>query len=41
MKSKPIRIGTRDSELATWQAKTVARALDQQGHHTELIFVKS
>jgi len=37
----PIRIGTRDSELATWQAKTVAAKLQAQGYETELVFVKS
>ncbi len=36
-----IRIGTRDSELATWQARQVARQLEENGHKTELIFVKS
>ncbi|NGP75387.1 hydroxymethylbilane synthase [Balneolaceae bacterium YR4-1] len=39
--SKNIRIGTRDSELATWQAKQVAQQLNKLGHNTELIFVKS
>jgi len=39
--SQTIRIGTRDSELATWQAKTVGKKLRDQGHPTELIFVKS
>lgn len=39
--SDSVRIGTRDSELATWQAKTVARQLQEKGHKTELIFVKS
>jgi hydroxymethylbilane synthase len=39
--SKPIRIGTRDSELATWQAKNVAGNLITLGFETELIFVKS
>lgn len=39
--SKHIRIGTRDSELATWQAKQVARQLEKLGHETELVFVKS
>lgn len=38
---KHIRIGTRDSELATWQAKQVARQLEKLGHETELVFVKS
>lgn len=39
--SKVIRIGTRDSELALWQAKTVQKALEQTGHQTELVPVKS
>ncbi|REL24129.1 hydroxymethylbilane synthase [Rhodohalobacter sp. SW132] len=41
MAGQPIRIGTRDSELATWQAKKVAAELQNSGHQTELIFVKS
>lgn len=40
-KQKTIRIGTRDSQLATWQAKQVARELKKLGYETELIFVKS
>lgn len=36
-----IRIGTRDSELATWQAKYVAGKLSDLGFEIELIFVKS
>lgn len=39
--SKIIRIGTRDSELATWQAKLVQDKLEDLGHQSELIFVKS
>ena len=39
--SKVIRIGTRDSELALWQAKTVQNALEKAGHKTELVPVKS
>jgi hydroxymethylbilane synthase len=39
--SRHIRIGTRDSELATWQAKQVAHQLEKLGHETELVFVKS
>ena len=39
--SKIIRIGTRESELALWQAKTVQKALEQLGHETELIPIKS
>ncbi|NIR70874.1 MAG: hydroxymethylbilane synthase, partial [Aliifodinibius sp.] len=41
MSNKTIRIGTRDSQLATWQAEKVARELEKLGHDTELIFVKS
>lgn len=36
-----IRVGTRDSELATWQARQVAGKLQKLGHETELVFVKS
>lgn len=39
--NKVIRIGTRDSELALWQAKTVQNALEKLGHKTELVPVKS
>ena len=39
--SKVIRIGTRDSELAMWQAKTVQQALEMTGHETKLVPVKS
>ena len=39
--SKAIRIGTRDSELALWQAKTVQNALEKTGHKTQLVPVKS
>ncbi|MCF7559670.1 hydroxymethylbilane synthase [Sabulilitoribacter multivorans] len=39
--SKPIRIGTRDSELALWQAKIVQSQLENLGHKTELVPVKS
>lgn len=39
--NKPIRIGTRDSQLATWQAETVSKKLEDAGHTTEIIFVKS
>ncbi len=40
-KQKNVRIGTRDSQLATWQAKQVAGRLEELGYDTELIFVKS
>ena len=39
--SKTIRIGTRDSELALWQANTVQRKLENLGYTTELIKLKS
>jgi hydroxymethylbilane synthase len=39
--SKVIRIGTRDSELALWQANTVQQKLDAIGLNTQLVPVKS
>ena len=36
-----IRIGTRDSELALWQAHTVEKKLNDLGYKTEIIAVKS
>ena len=39
--SKTIRIGTRDSELALWQAHTVRDQLETLGHSTQIISVKS
>ncbi len=39
--SKTIRIGTRDSELALWQARTVQQQLEALGHKTILVPVKS
>lgn len=38
---KIIRIGTRDSELALWQAHTVQKQLNDLGYKTEIIAVKS
>ena len=38
---KPIRIGTRDSELAMWQAQAVQSGFENLGHKTEIIAVKS
>jgi hydroxymethylbilane synthase len=38
---KTIRIGTRDSELALWQAHTVQNKLNDLGYKTEIIAVKS
>ncbi len=39
--SKTIRIGTRDSELALWQAHTVQKQLHDLGYKTDIIAVKS
>ena len=39
--SKIIRIGTRDSELALWQAHTVEKKLNDLGYKTEIVAVKS
>ncbi len=36
-----IRIGTRDSELATWQAKKVQSLLKEKGVDSELVLIKS
>lgn len=41
MKEKKIKIGTRDSELALWQAHTVKKQLNDLGYQTEIIAVKS
>lgn len=38
---QPIRIGTRDSKLALWQAHTVQALLEKTGFPTELVAVKS
>jgi len=39
--STKIRIGTRESQLATWQAEFVAQKLKEVGVETELIFIKT
>ena len=39
--NKIIRIGTRDSELALWQAHTVEKKLNDLGYQTEIVAVKS
>ncbi len=39
--NKVIKIGTRDSQLALWQAKTVQQKLINLGYKTELVPVKS
>jgi hydroxymethylbilane synthase len=41
MTQKVIRIGTRDSELALWQAHTVEKKLNDLGYKTEIVAVKS
>jgi len=41
MAQKVIRIGTRDSELALWQARTVEKKLNDLGYKTKIIAVKS
>ena len=41
MAEKTIRIGTRDSELALWQAHNVEKRLNDLGYETEIISVKS
>lgn len=38
---RPIIIGTRDSQLAMWQANRVQEALEELGYHTQLHPVKS
>ena len=38
---KVIRIGTRDSELALWQAHTVVNQLEELGYETKLVAVKT
>jgi len=39
--NKVIRIGTRDSQLAVWQANQVKQLLENNGYQSELVFVKS
>lgn len=39
--NKVIRIGTRDSQLALWQAHTVEKKLNDLGFETEIVAVKS
>ena len=39
--NKTIRIGTRDSELALWQAHNVEKRLNDLGYKTEIVAVKS
>jgi hydroxymethylbilane synthase len=39
--NKKVRIGTRDSRLALWQAELVSRKLNEAGYDTALILIKS
>ena len=39
--SKSIKIGTRDSQLAMWQAHYVQNLLNEQGHQTEIVPIQS
>jgi hydroxymethylbilane synthase len=41
MTKKNIRIGTRESQLAVWQAKQVKDMLYQYGFSAELVYIKS
>ncbi|MDB5249436.1 MAG: hydroxymethylbilane synthase [Segetibacter sp.] len=41
MRSKVLRIGTRESQLAVWQANRVKELLAQQGYESELVYIKS
>lgn len=36
-----IRIGTRESQLAVWQATQVKNLLESNGYHAELVYIKS
>jgi len=37
----PIRIGTRESQLAVWQATQVKQLLEKDGIPAVLVFIKS
>lgn len=37
----PMRIGTRESQLAVWQATQVKELLEKEGFSAELVFIKS
>ena len=41
MSQQVVRIGTRESQLAVWQANKVKDLLAQNGHESELVFIKS
>jgi hydroxymethylbilane synthase len=36
-----VRIGTRESQLALWQANAVKKLIEQQGYQAELVLIKS
>ena len=38
---RTIRIGTRESQLAVWQATQVQQLLTSSGYSSELVFIKS
>lgn len=39
--STPLRIGTRESRLAVWQATEVQKGLLKHGYHSDLVYIKS
>ncbi len=41
MSQNVVRIGTRESQLAVWQANKVKDLLSQNGYESELVFIKS
>ena len=41
MKPPSLRLGTRGSQLALWQAQSVASALERAGHSVELVIIKT
>ncbi|MCW3112885.1 MAG: hemC [Segetibacter sp.] len=41
MNNKVLRIGTRESQLAVWQANTVKGLLAENGYDAELVYIKS
>jgi hydroxymethylbilane synthase len=38
---RPLRIGTRGSQLALWQARTVAARIEQHGQDVDLVIIKT
>lgn len=41
MQQKLLRIGTRESQLAVWQATQVQQLLTQEGYASELVYIRS